>query len=74
MRFQYLACLLLAGFAFGQTEQAATPSASEVKPEKAASSASRQALELSVRPDDPVITLNNFCAEPARQGEASRRS
>jgi len=60
MRLPYLAYLLLASFAYGQAASTApTPAASEAAPVK-------------VEPDDPVITINNFCADPAKQGEACK--
>jgi len=52
MRFQCVLCLLLASFACGQAAQPATPLAADAK----------------VEPDDPVITVNGFCADPAQQG------
>ena len=57
MRFQCLVCLLLASLAYGQAAQPA-PAAIDKAP------------EVKVRPDDPVITMNGFCAGPAQQGKA----
>jgi hypothetical protein len=53
MRFQCFLCLLLASFSGGQAAPAAPiPAASESPGTK-------------VAPDDPVITLNDFCVAPA---------
>src|ERR1035437_2642534 len=57
MRFQCLVCLLLASLAYGQTAPPA-PATTDKAP------------EVKVRPDDPVITMNGFCAGPAQQGKA----
>ena len=71
MRFQCLVCLLLASLAYGQAAQPALPPAG-AKAEKLASAASDSASEIKVRPDDPVITINGFCADPAQQGGACK--
>jgi hypothetical protein len=51
LRFECLGCLLLASLAHGQTAPAVTPPAAG------------DTLEVSVGPDDPVITINGFCAD-----------
>jgi hypothetical protein len=62
MRVQCFVYLLLAGLAYGQgTVTASTPAASNT-PE----------TEKNVRPDDPVITIDDFCADPAPPGEACK--
>ena len=53
MRLHSLVCLLVAGCAYGQTAPPATSPA-------ATSQAS--AVETKVAPNDPVITMNGFCA------------
>lgn len=55
MRLEYLICLLLCGVAFGQ----AAPGT--------ASAPTVEVAGIKVGPDDPVITLNGFCSEPAQQ-------
>src|ERR1035437_4575239 len=57
MRFQCLVCLLLASLVYGQTAPPA-PAATDRAP------------EVKVRPDDPVITMNGFCAHPAQPRQA----
>jgi PPIC-type PPIASE domain len=60
MRFRYPACLLLASLAYGQ----AAPTAPTAAPSETAA--------VKVEPDDPVITVNNFCTDPAKQGDACK--
>ena len=64
MRFQYLACLLLAGLAYGQVAPPATPPAASAVPDKAP--------EINAGPDDPVITLKGVCADSSLQGDACK--
>jgi hypothetical protein len=59
IRFQCLCCVLLASLTFGQAAQSAAP-------------ATGKAPEVSVGPDDPVITLNDFCPDQAEQGDACK--
>lgn len=66
MRSQYLACLLLAGLAFGQAVPA-SPSAA--KPAPSASSAPEKPAETKPGPDDAVITLKDFCSDETRHGD-----
>lgn len=68
MRFQCLACLLLAGLAYGQ----AAPPTAGAQPEQSASVAPDKAPEIKVAPDDPVITLKGFCADATQQGDACK--
>jgi len=77
MRFQCLVCLLLAGLAYGQAAQpatppAATPPAAGAKAEQSASAPADKAPEVKVGPDDTVITLKGFCADAAQQGDACK--
>ncbi|MGD0792203.1 MAG: hypothetical protein ABR920_10570 [Terriglobales bacterium] len=72
MRFQCLVCLLLASLAYGQAAQPATPPAAGAKAEEIAPAATDKAPEVKVGPDDPVITVNGFCADPAQQGAACK--
>lgn len=77
MRFQYLVCLLLAGLAYGQAAQpatppAATPPAAGAKAEPSASAPADKAPEVKVGPDDTVITLKGFCADATQQGDACK--
>jgi len=68
VRFQRLVCLLLASFAYCQTSQPSTPPAAGAKPGQIASAATDKAPEVKVGPDDPVITMNGLCADPAQPG------
>src|ERR1017187_3561495 len=72
MRFQYLACLLLAGLAYGQTAPPATPPAAGAKAEPSASAVPNKAPEIKTGPDDPVITLKGLCADSTQQGDACK--
>lgn len=72
MRFQCIVLLVLAGIAYAQTEPPATPSASGERLAKIASSATDQAPAVKVGPDDPVITLNGFCADLEGQGDSCK--
>ena len=72
MRFQCLVCLLLAGLAYGQAAQPATPPAAGAKAEQGASPTPDKAPEIKVGPDDPVITLKSFCADATQQGDACK--
>ena len=75
MRSQYLVCLLLAGFAYGQAAPPATPS---TPPSAAAAMAGQtpttpeKAPEAKVGPDDPVMTLKGLCADATLQGDACK--
>ena len=71
MRFQCLACLLLAGLAYGQAAPAKPPAAA-AKAEQGASVAPDKAPEIKVGPDDPVITIKGFCADATQQGNACK--
>src|SRR6266852_2432109 len=57
-RFPCLVCLLLAGWAYGQAAQPATPPAEGGKAEQSPA-ATDKAPEMKVGPDDPVITLRS---------------
>ncbi len=59
-RLVSLVSLLVAGLAYGQTASPATPAAAG------------DVREINVGPDDAVITLNDFCAEPAQAGAACK--
>jgi hypothetical protein len=59
MRLQSLVCLLVAGWANGQ---AAPPAATPTFTGQASG------IETKVGPDDPVITVNGFCAVAAQPG------
>jgi len=60
MRFLCLPCLLLASLAHGQAASPAKPPAADTTP------------EVRVGPDDPVITVNGFCPDPAPAGKACK--
>jgi hypothetical protein len=72
MRFQYLACLLLAVLAYGQVAPPATPPAAGAQAPPTASAAPNQAPEVKAGPDDPVITLKGVCAGNTQQGDACK--
>ena len=72
MRSQCLVCLLLAGLAYGQAAQPATPPAAGAKAEQSTSSAPEKAAEVKVGPDDAVITLKGFCADSTLHGDACK--
>ncbi len=57
MRFQCLLYLLLTSFAYGQTAPI-TPTPAAV-----------ESPEIKAAPDDPVITLNDFCTDPPPPGQ-----
>lgn len=71
MRCQYLVCLLFAGLAYGQARPA-TPPAAGAKAEPSAPATPAKAPEVKVGPDDVVITIKNFCADSAQQGDACK--
>lgn len=72
MRAQFLVCLLLAGLAYGQAAQPATPPATGAKAETSAPAAPEKAPEVKVGPDDTVITIKAFCADTMLQGDACK--
>ncbi|MGB9205911.1 MAG: peptidylprolyl isomerase [Terriglobales bacterium] len=71
MRFQYLACLLLAGLAYGQAAPPAPPAAG-AKTEPSASAVADKTPEINAGPDDPVITLKGVCVDSTQQGDACK--
>jgi hypothetical protein len=72
MRFQWLACVLLAGLAYGQAAQPATPPAAGAAANPSAPVVVDKAPEVKVGPDDTVITVKGFCADAAQQGDACK--
>lgn len=70
MRFQYLACILLAGLAYGQAAQP-TPSA-PTGGNAGSSAAPAAAPEVKVGPEETVITLKGFCADSSQTGDACK--
>lgn len=72
MRFPFLACLLLAGLAYGQAAPPAAPPAAGAKTDQTASASADKAPEVTVGPDDVVITLENFCLDTTLQGDACK--
>lgn len=71
MRSQYLACLLLAGLAYGQAVPPTAPPAG-AKTEQSPSTAANKTPEVKVAPDDVVIALKGFCADSTLQGDACK--
>ncbi|MGB6475454.1 MAG: hypothetical protein WBF04_15490 [Candidatus Sulfotelmatobacter sp.] len=61
MRFQCVACLLLATLAGAQAAPPTTPSADGSMAEKKPSATTDTPPEVKVGPDDPVITVTGFC-------------
>jgi hypothetical protein len=72
MRFQCLACLLLAGLAYGQAAPPVTPPAAGAKAEQSASVVPDKTPEIKVGPDDPVITVKGFCPDATQTGDACK--
>jgi bifunctional DNA-binding transcriptional regulator/antitoxin component of YhaV-PrlF toxin-antitoxin module len=73
MRFQYLACLLLATLAYGQAApQSAPPAATTAGTPQSAAAPADKAPEVQVGPDDVVLTLKGYCTDTALQGEACK--
>jgi hypothetical protein len=73
MRCQHLVCLLLAGLAYGQAAQPATPPrATGAKAEQSASATPDKTPEVKVGPDDTVITIKGFCVDATQQGDACK--
>ena len=77
MRYQYLACLLLASLAFGQaapppTPPPAAPPAAGAAAGQSASAPGEKAPEVKVAPDDGVITLKGFCTDTTLTGDACK--
>src|SRR5208283_4317027 len=74
MRSQCLVYLLLVSMAYGQAAPPATPQtappAAGAQAEPSASTAPDKAPEVKVGPDDAVITLKDFCKDPAKKGDA----
>jgi hypothetical protein len=60
MRFRCLVCFLLASLAYGQAAHPATLPAADKSP------------EIKVGPDEPVITMNGFCADPFEPGSVCK--
>src|ERR1700722_1836057 len=61
MRLHSLVCLLAAGCAYGQVAPPAT---------SPAVTSQASAVEINVPPNDPVITMNGFCAAASQPGAA----
>jgi bifunctional DNA-binding transcriptional regulator/antitoxin component of YhaV-PrlF toxin-antitoxin module len=69
MRFPCLVCLLLASLSYGQAPPPAANSTTGASAEKSASATPEKAPEVKVGPDDTVITLKGFCAQPTPHTE-----
>jgi len=72
MRLLCCVCLVLAGMAFAQAPQPSAPAAPE--PGKPATTGSAPAAPppVEVGPNDPVLTLKNFCADKKLQGDSCK--
>jgi len=72
MRSQFFVCLLLAGLAYGQAAPPVTPRAAGAQAEQPASATPDKTPEVKVGPDDPVITLKDFCVDATQKGDACK--
>lgn len=73
MRFLCCVCLMLTGIAFGQAPQpSAPPAAAQPGKPATADSAPAASPEAQVGPNDPVLTLKNFCADTKQQGDSCK--
>ncbi|MGA9390893.1 MAG: hypothetical protein WBV69_10645 [Candidatus Sulfotelmatobacter sp.] len=68
--FYMFVCLLLASLAYGQAAQPVKTADAETKAEH--SPRQSEDAPVKVGPDDPVITLNGFCADLERKGSACK--
>jgi hypothetical protein len=64
--FKHLACFLLVSLAFGQAAQPPTTAGANAGGSFSAAAGKTSAAQ--VAPDDPVITVNGLCAQPAQPG------
>ncbi len=72
MRSKYLVYLLLTSLVYGQAAQTATPPAAGIKADQSAPATAEKAPEVTVGPDDTVITLKGFCTDASLQGDACK--
>src|SRR5579863_9356527 len=72
MRLQCLVCLLFASIACGQAAPPAPAPATGAQAGTIGSTATDQAPEVKVGPDDPVITVNHFCTGPGQSGDVCK--
>lgn len=72
MRCQWLMFLLLVGLAYGQAAPQPAPAGSPGSAPKTASAPEAKPTEVTVSPNDPVITLKGFCDDPSKQGDACK--
>jgi parvulin-like peptidyl-prolyl isomerase len=71
MRLSIFVCLVLGSMAFGQAQPAPVPPAG-AKAEPGATAPANPALAVEVGPNDPVLTLKNFCADPKQSGDSCK--
>jgi hypothetical protein len=72
MRLPCLVCLLFASIACGQAAPPAPAPATGAQAGTIGSTATDQAPEVKVGPDDPVITVNHFCTDPGQSGDVCK--
>ena len=76
MRLSIFVCLLLAGMAFGQAQPApAPPAGAKAEPGATAPAnpaPANSAPAVEVGPNDPVLTLKNFCADAKQSGDSCK--
>jgi hypothetical protein len=74
MRLLCCVCLVMAGMAFGQAQPPSAPTAG-AKPESstpAPADTNGAAAQVEVGPNDPVLTLKNFCASANQTSDACK--
>ena len=71
MRLLCCVCLMLAGLSFGQVPQPSVPPTG-AKAEPGAPAPADTTPAVQVGPNDPVLTLKNFCADPKQSGDSCK--
>jgi PPIC-type PPIASE domain len=71
MRSLFCVCLVLAGLAFAQAPQPSAPPTG-AKAEPGATAPADTAPAVQVGPNDPVLTLKNFCADAKQSGDSCK--
>jgi len=71
MPFKSWVCLLLGSLTYGQAAQSPPPSATGANAGQP-STLAQETYEVRVGPDDPVITVNGFCTDPAQPASACK--
>jgi hypothetical protein len=71
MRLSIFVCLVLGSMAFGQAQPTPAPPVG-AKAEPGATAPANPAPAVEVGPNDPVLTLKNFCADPKQSGDSCK--